>query len=64
MTANVFKFELGDEVYFSSGEAAGKVIARTEYQFGEPEYLVFYVSPSGEASKSWYPEKLIEAMPY
>lgn len=54
------KFELKSKVRITASGESGEVIARAEYAYAEPSYLVRYVTGDGRATESWWTETALE----
>lgn len=53
------KFKLNDHVIINGGNESGRVVARAEYSYAEPSYLVRYVAADGRAAEVWWTESAL-----
>lgn len=60
-TKNEFEFELGEEVNIACSLESGRVVARSEYECGENQYLVCYQDGTGCAVEKWWRESALNA---
>lgn len=56
-----FKFSIKHIVSITESGETGTVIARAEYQFAEPSYLLRYKSADGKATEQWWTESALDA---
>jgi hypothetical protein len=59
---NEFEFELGEEVELIVSNEQGFVVGRSEYEFGENQYLVCYEDGQGRAVEKWWRESALESL--
>lgn len=53
------KYSLGQRVSLAESGEEGDVIARAEYQHGEPAYLVRYKAGDGRQAEAWWGESAL-----
>lgn len=53
------KFSLKSPVTISASGESGEVIARAEYVYAEPSYLVRYTAADGRATEAWWTESAL-----
>lgn len=57
------KYELKQVVVIEVSGDSATVIARAEYTFGEPQYLLRYVKKDGSATEAWWGESALRGAP-
>lgn len=58
---NELKFALEDKVRPEGATFTGKVVARAEYAYAEPSYLVRYINRDGDQKDAWFTESALTA---
>lgn len=53
------KFNIGTEVKIAVSGESGRIVARTEYEANEPQYLLRYKTAQHEAVERWWPESAL-----
>lgn len=56
---NKFKYQLGEGVALRASEEMGDVIARSEFQYCENQYLVRYRAGDGRMVEVWWAESAL-----
>lgn len=58
---NTLVFNLRDRVKLVESAETGEVIARAEYTYTEPHYLIRYKAGDGRQVESWWGESALRA---
>lgn len=57
-----FAFEMRQRVKLSESNEEGAIIARAEYSYMTPQYLVRYRNGAGNQIENWWPAEAIVAV--